>query len=105
MTTANPHLGGFTLLPPPPNVCQVCARNHKPDWPHDAQSLYYQYHFFGEHGRWPTWADALAHCSEAMRAAWTARLAEFGVEVPQVEESRRLECLRTATGAEEGGRR
>jgi mannose/cellobiose epimerase-like protein (N-acyl-D-glucosamine 2-epimerase family) len=37
--------------------------------PHNQQSLYYQYAFFGEHGRWPTWKDAVAHCAPEVAAA------------------------------------
>lgn len=70
---------GFTLLPAPPGVCSQCARDHEPDEPHDAQSLHYQYAFYAEHDRWPTWDDALAHCSEDVQAAWRQALAERGI--------------------------
>lgn len=53
----------FGILPPPSNKCQVCAVAHEPHLFHDCQSLFYQYAFYGRHGRWPTWADASAHCS------------------------------------------
>lgn len=72
---------GLHLLPPAPDVCQACATKHDSAEPHNQQSLYYQYWFYGQHGRWPTWADALAHCDAEMRAAWTAGLAEHGVIV------------------------
>lgn len=62
------------LLPCSPDVCQYCAVDHPPGQPHNAQSLYYQYHFYGRHGRWPTWADAVAHCEPAVRAAWELAL-------------------------------
>ena len=29
-------------------------------------------------GRWPTWADAVAHCAPEMRAAWEKTLRELG---------------------------
>lgn len=71
---------GMNLLPPRADACQVCghAPAHDPDQPHNAQSLYYQYAFFADHGRWPTWRDAVAHCPEPVRAAWEAELRRRG---------------------------
>jgi hypothetical protein len=72
-------IGDFMLLPPAPDVCQECATKHEPEEPHNAQSLYYQYSFKAEHGRWPTWKDAIAHCSEEVKEAWTKELKARGV--------------------------
>lgn len=72
---------GMMLVPPPPDTCQQCATKHDPDMPHNQQSLYWQYWFYGTHGRWPTWLDAMAHCSNEMKAAWTKELKKHGVEV------------------------
>jgi len=71
----------FQIMPPPAGACPVCGRlpAHRLDEPHDAQSLYYQYSFFAEHERWPTWRDALAHCPEAVRVPWERALRERGV--------------------------
>jgi hypothetical protein len=66
------------LLPPRPGACPICAREHAPEMPHDALSIYYQYRFFGSRGRWPTWADALAHCDEKMRSFWESELRRSG---------------------------
>lgn len=74
---------GFTLMPPHPDRCQVCAAQHEPHEPHNQQSLFYQFAFYNEHGRWPTWADAMAHCTEEVQALWTAELANYGVVVEQ----------------------
>lgn len=74
-------VGSFMLMPPEPGVCQECAVNHEPTEPHDQQSLHYQYSFYADHGRWPTWADALAHCDEGTRQLWTDALKERGVDV------------------------
>lgn len=74
----HPHLAPFRLLPTAPGVCPECARDHQPGQPHDAQSLTYQYDFYGKHGRWPTWVDAMAHCSDAMREIWTRALVAAG---------------------------
>ncbi len=73
--------GGMMLLPPKPGVCQICATDHHPDFPHNQQSLYYQYYFYGKHGRWPTWEDAMAHCSDEMKAVWIEESKKHGVEV------------------------
>lgn len=78
------NLGGFKLHrgQTKPGQCPDCAVFHPPDQPHNPQSLYYQYSFMEENGRWPTWADALAHCSEEMKAAWKEELAHRGIIVP-----------------------
>lgn len=65
-----------TLLPCAPGVCQECARDHDASLPHNQQSLYYQYKFYGENGRWPTWDDAMAHCTPEVRARWQQALKE-----------------------------
>jgi hypothetical protein len=73
----------FMLLSPRPDTCQECATKHDPALPHNQQSLFYQYKFFQEHDRWPTWADAMAHCTEDMKTMWIKVLLEHGVEVPR----------------------
>jgi hypothetical protein len=67
-----------SLLPPAPGACPACGRPHDPRLPHDAQSLYYQYRFYGLRGRWPTWADAAAHCADHVRETWRELLVEQG---------------------------
>ena len=74
-------MGGLMLVPPAPDVCQECATPHDADLPHNRDSLSYQMRFHALHGRWPTWADALAHCDGAMRADWTAELTKLGVDL------------------------
>lgn len=68
------------LMPPATDACQVCGHRpaHDADEPHNAQSLYYQYAFYADHGRWPNWRDAIAHCPEPVRAAWEAELRKRG---------------------------
>ena len=84
---ASGNLGGFTLLRGrlTEGQCPECAVVHPPEMPHNQQSLFWQYSFREKHGRWPTWADALAHCTPEMRASWVAALAEQGVVVPSPE--------------------
>jgi hypothetical protein len=65
---------GFILLPPSPDVCQICAVKHEPAKPHDATSLFYNCKFKMEYGRYPTWLDAIAHCPREIRAAWKKEL-------------------------------
>jgi hypothetical protein len=40
--------------------------------------MYYQMRFYGVRGRWPTWADAVAHCAPNMRAHWKRALTRKG---------------------------
>lgn len=78
-----PEVKSFMLLPPRPDVCQECARDHDPRLPHDKQSLYYQVKFKMKHGRGATWTDAMAHCTNEIKAAWTDGLKKFGIGVEQ----------------------
>jgi hypothetical protein len=71
----------FTLLPPDPAKCQQCAIEHPIDQPHVATTLCYGYFFYREHGRSPTWADAIAHCDAETQAAWTLHLTSIGIDV------------------------
>ena len=71
----------FMILPPDPGVCQECAVDHDPAQPHNRDSLHYQYSFYAKHGRWPTWADAMSHCTQEVKDMWTTALKEHGVEV------------------------
>ena len=66
------------LLPCAPDVCQECAVDHSPEMPHNAQSLYYQYKFYQQHGRFPTWEDAMEHCSSEMQEFWKEELSKLG---------------------------
>jgi hypothetical protein len=81
MGRSKDHLGGFKLLPVAPGLCRECAVDHEAEMPHDQASLHYQYHFYGEHGRWPTWADAMAHCTPEMQRVWKEELGKEGVAV------------------------
>jgi hypothetical protein len=63
------HLAPWMLLPAEQGKCPECGVAHSPDMPHDNRSLFYQYHFYKQNGRWPTWDDAMAHCSDEVKAA------------------------------------
>ncbi len=71
-------IGAFKLLPPPLDCCEVCATKHSPGQPHNKQSLYYQFVFNNENGRSPTWTDAMAHCSDEVKAQWSKELLKRG---------------------------
>lgn len=64
----------LTMLPAKPGTCPLCAVDHKPDEPHNAQSLFYQMRFNIVHGRSATWADAISHCSDRVKQLWTDNL-------------------------------
>ena len=44
----------------PEGTCPMCAVKHDPRMPHNRDSLTYQYKFYDQHGRFPSWADAQA---------------------------------------------
>lgn len=71
----------WTLTPAPDGTCSQCAVDHHPEQPHNCESLYYQYAFYAEHARWPTWEDALAHCDNQMYDLWRCALAVHNVRV------------------------
>lgn len=71
----------WTLMPTAPGVCSQCAVDHEPEIPHNQQSLHYQYAFYAEHGRWPTWNDAMAHCTPELQEMWREALRERGVDL------------------------
>lgn len=62
-------------------TCPMCAVKHDPDQPHNKDSLAYQYKFYDQNGRWPTWKDAMAHCSNEVKELWRAELEKKGVNV------------------------
>lgn len=65
----------------PDGTCPLCAVSHDPGQPHNRDSLTYQYKFYDQNGRWPTWADAMEHCSQSVKEAWTKALEQKGVKV------------------------
>jgi hypothetical protein len=73
---------GMILVPCKGGNCPECATEHEPWEPHNL-CLYYQYHFYGQHQRFPTWADAMAHCTDKVKASTIEVLKEHGVSVVQ----------------------
>ncbi len=78
----------WKIIPPGPGKCAVCAQVHEADEPHNAQTMYYQIIFQNMIGRAPTWADAMAHCPDGVKAKWKAELVRRGVwsEPPKGEQ-------------------
>lgn len=66
---------------PGPGACKICAAVHSPEQPHDRDSLYYQYRFRKRHRRFPTWDDAMAHCTDTVKAAYRVVLAKRGITI------------------------
>ena len=66
------------VIPPRPGACRICAARHRPEEPHDRDSLYYQNYFYMRHRRFPTWDDAMNHCSESVKADFLADLKKRG---------------------------
>lgn len=66
---------------PPASGCSECGRDHA-DWmPHDRQQMVYQYAFYAKENRWPTWHDAMAHCTDDVKRDWIKALAKHGVRL------------------------
>lgn len=65
--------------------CKVCATEHEKEFPHNLLSLHYQYVFYDENGRWPTWTDAMAHCTEEIKTIWKKELEQRGVEMEEIK--------------------
>ena len=74
-------MGEVRITAPVPGTCPVCATKHEEQEPHDLNSLYYQNQFFKAHKRFPTWADALRHCSQMTKTVWVEKLKKAGIEI------------------------
>lgn len=75
----------------PPGSCPECATAHEPYMPHNRDSLYYQYQYYDKHGKWPTWADAMAHCSQRIKELWIEELMVCGIDIGGSSETAILE--------------
>lgn len=87
MTVTEVPFSQATLLPPAEGLCLACAVAHDPGEPHNQESLHYQYWFrlreakAGREERWPTWDDAMAHCTPEVQDLWRDALRERGVDL------------------------
>lgn len=95
----------LTLLPAAASTCSECATEHDPALPHNQGSLFWQMRFHQVNGRWPTWADAMAHCAPEVQALWSEAL-ETEREVHELEiaasEGDQMAKLRLEFGPEWG---
>lgn len=98
MMRVNGNTGDAMLLPPPEDTCQECAWKHTPEQPHNQQTMFWQYKFRQKRGRWPTWKDAVAHCTPAVQAHWEAALRKIG-EWSEPITSKEDEVLATIEGS------
>jgi hypothetical protein len=73
--------GSMILLPPSPDKCQECAVKHEPGQCHDATSMFYGVKFKMDHGRSPTWKDAMAHCSDEVKKHWIKEISAMGIDI------------------------
>lgn len=74
-------------------TCLMCGVAHAPEMPHNQQSLTYQYKFYDQYGRFPSWADAMAHCPEEVKAYWKKELEKRGYDVDHIPETGRMELM------------
>jgi hypothetical protein len=86
MRPPSEHYGNW---PPPATHCPECGAYHEPEYPHDRESVFYQIKFKRRTGRWPTWADALAHCPPDIKTIWIEELVSRGIDPNKVEEAKR----------------
>lgn len=72
------------ITAPGPGTCPICATIHDERDPHDRDSLYYQNRFYKAHKRFPSWLDAMRHCTDMTKAVWVDKLNKRGItlEVP-----------------------
>ena len=67
------------MFEPQPGLCKTCATAHGAAEPHNHPSLYYHMAFYAAHGRFPTWDDAMAHCTPEVQLVVTTCLREHGI--------------------------
>lgn len=60
--------------------CPECGHKHPPSQPHDAKTMQYQSWFLREHGRLPTYEDAMTHCSEQDKDMMRGVLKLYGID-------------------------
>lgn len=77
--------GKIRILPPKEGACPLCGELHERGEPHNKASLIYQSKFRREHGRCPTWADAMSHCSRTVKKRFCERLARHGIRTEKEE--------------------
>lgn len=75
----NQNMEDIRVVPPSPGMCPICAAKHDPAEPHDRDSLYYQNWFRRKHKRFPTWEDAMEHCTDDVKEKFVRCLERRGI--------------------------
>lgn len=96
--------GRLTIPPPKEGACPLCGELHGRGEPHNKNSLLYQHRFRRNHGRYPTWEDAMAHCSLTVKKRFCERLKRHGVEVDADKLLKGLQERVKAGGGSKGGK-
>lgn len=73
--------GAMFLMPPDPRLCQVCAREHTPEEPHDPTTMYAEMRARMRGEPVPSWRSAMEHCAPDVQARWTAELSRRGFDL------------------------
>lgn len=81
----------IAILPPTPESCPYCGDKHDPRAPHNRDSIVYQHKFRRKYGRYPTWEDAMRHCSVLTKARYAEKLAERGIVVEVATDAKRMD--------------
>lgn len=90
---------GKTVIPAPrEGACRVCGEIHGRGEAHNRDSLLYQHKFRMNHGRYPTWEDAMGHCGKAARDRMIKRLERHGIHLAEDQKPKGWETGR-ANGA------
>lgn len=55
------------IIPITRGACKICGVCHAPELPHELTSIYYLNWFYQKNKRFPTWEDAMSHCSEKIQ--------------------------------------
>lgn len=82
----NQNMEEIKVVPPSPGACPICATTHAPEEPHDRDSLYYQNWFRRKHKRFPTWEDAMNHCTEDVKRKFAKKLERRGIIIERSKE-------------------
>lgn len=79
--------GSIVVEAPRAGTCPVCAIEHPEEYPHNPCSLYYRMKFRQEHGRFPTWDDAMAHCPEPVCQKFIAYMRSRGILIGEASDT------------------
>ena len=61
--------------------CNQCGVFHSPLSPHYKDSPKYQKYFHDKYGRYPSWLDAMDHCTQEIKSLWVEELRKRDIDV------------------------